>query len=59
MTRIAKYFLERPTLFWSLMAAILVMGVLSFKSMPKLEDPAVPIKQASVVVIYQIGRAHV
>ena len=58
MTRIAKYFLERPTLFWSLMAAILVMGVLSFKSMPKLEDPAVPIKQASVVVIYPGADAH-
>lgn len=58
MTRLAKFFLERPTLFWSLMAAILIMGVLSFFNMPKLEDPAVPIKQASVVVIYPGADAH-
>lgn len=58
MTRLAKFFLERSTLFWSLMAAILIMGIISFLNMPKLEDPAVPIKQASVVVVYPGADAH-
>ena len=58
MTRIAKFFLERQTLFWSLLGAIIIMGIISFFNMPKLEDPAVPIKQASVVVIYPGADAH-
>ena len=58
MTRLAKFFLERSTLFWSLMEAILIMGVISFLNMPKLEDPAVPIKQASGVVVYPGADAH-
>ncbi|MDE6543226.1 MAG: efflux RND transporter permease subunit [Muribaculaceae bacterium] len=58
MTRVARFFLERPTLFWTLMVAIIILGVLSFRNMPKLEDPAVPIKQASVVVIYPGADAH-
>ncbi|MCM1309574.1 MAG: efflux RND transporter permease subunit [Bacteroides sp.] len=52
MTRITRFFIERPTLFWSLMCGILIMGVLSFMRMPKLEDPVVPVKQASVIVLY-------
>lgn len=67
--KITEFFVRRPVLFWSLMAAILVAGVLSFIRMPKLEDPAVAVKQAMVVVPYpgasahevelKIGRAHV
>jgi multidrug efflux pump subunit AcrB len=53
-----KFFLERRTLFWSLMAGIIVMGILSYRSMPKLEDPAVAIKQASVIVMYPGADAH-
>mgnify|MGYP000834050440 FL=1 len=44
MTRIAEFFEKRTTLFWSLMVAILLAGVLAFMYMPKLEDPAVPVK---------------
>lgn len=58
MTRITKFFVDRPTLFWSLMAGIIVAGILSFVSMPKLEDPAVPVKQAMVVVPYPGASAH-
>ena len=46
MTRITEFFMQRRTLFWSLMAGIILAGVISFLYMPKLEDPAVPVKQA-------------
>ena len=48
--KITRFFMQRPVLFWSLMVAILIAGVLSFVQMPKLEDPAVWAKQAMVVV---------
>lgn len=52
MDRLPKFFMKRPTLFWSLMVGIMVLGVLSYMKMPKLEDPSVPIKQASVIALY-------
>ncbi len=52
MTRLTRFFMQRPTLFWSLMFAIIFMGILSYCRMPKLEDPVVPVKQASVVLLY-------
>ena len=39
--KMTRFFIQRPLLFWSLMVAILVAGVLSFIQMPKLEDPAI------------------
>ena len=56
--RLTKFFVDRPTLFWSLVAGILVAGVLSYFYMPKLEDPAVAVKQAMVVVPYPGASAH-
>lgn len=44
--------MTRRTLFWSAMIIILIAGVIFFLKMPKLEDPALTVKQASVVVIY-------
>ena len=58
MERVTKFFMARPTLFWSLMIGILLMGVLSYLKMPKLEGPAVPIKQVSIVAIYPGADAH-
>ncbi len=58
MTRIAEFFMRRRTLFWSLMAGIILAGVIAFLYMPKLEDPAVPVKQAMVVVPYPGASAH-
>ncbi|MDE5607911.1 MAG: efflux RND transporter permease subunit [Muribaculaceae bacterium] len=58
MTPITKFFMKRPTLFWSLMVGILLIGTLSYLKMPKLEDPAVPIKQAMVVVVYPGADAY-
>ena len=52
MNRLTKFFIERKTLFWSVIFLIIAVGVMAFMTMPKLEDPAVTVKQASVVVIY-------
>ena len=56
--KITRFFMQRPVLFWSSMVAILIAGVLSFIQMPKLEDPAVSIKQAMVVVPWPGASAH-
>lgn len=58
VTKITNFFMRRPVLFWSLIAGILIAGVLSFLQMPKLEDPAVAGKQAMVVVPYMGATAH-
>lgn len=52
MERLTRFFMQRPTLFWSLMVGIIMLGVLSYTRMPKLEDPVVPVKQASIVMLY-------
>ena len=56
--KLTEFFMRRPVLFWSLMGAILIAGVLSFVQMPKLEDPAVSSKQAMVVVPWPGASAH-
>lgn len=56
--KVTEFFLKRPTLFWSFLAILLVAGIISFKAMPKLEDPAVAVKQAMVVVPYPGANAH-
>lgn len=56
--RMTEYFMRRPVLFWSLIVGILIAGVMSFISMPKLEDPAVAAKQAMVAVSYPGASAH-
>lgn len=56
--KLTEFFMRRPTLFWSLMVAILIAGVLAFVQMPKLEDPAVSAKQAMVVVSWPGASAH-
>lgn len=56
--KMTEFFMRRPVLFWSLMAAILIAGVLAFVQMPKLEDPAVSAKQAMVVVAWPGAGAH-
>lgn len=58
MDKLTKFFMQRRTLFWTAMAGILLLGVISYLQMPKLEDPAVPVKQASVVLIYPGADAH-
>ncbi len=50
--------MRRPTLFWSLVAVFVLIGVYSFIVMPKLEDPAICAKQAMVVAVYPGASAH-
>lgn len=52
MERITNFFMKRRTLFWSVLVIILLIGILAYIKMPKLEDPAVTVKQASVVLLY-------
>lgn len=58
MERLTRFFMQRRTLFWTLMAGIILFGFISYVRMPKLEDPAVPVKQASVVLIYPGADTH-
>ncbi len=58
MMKMTEFFMRRPLLFWSLMGAIVIAGILSFMQMPKLEDPAVSAKQAMVVVPWPGASAH-
>ncbi|MDE7368535.1 MAG: efflux RND transporter permease subunit, partial [Muribaculaceae bacterium] len=52
MTSLTKFFMKRRTLFWSAIIIILFAGVLFFLRMPKLEDPAIAVKQSTVVIVY-------
>lgn len=56
--KITEFFVRRPVLFWSLMVAVLIAGVLAYVQMPKLEDPVVAVKQAMVVVPWPGSGAH-
>ncbi len=53
-----EFLMKRPALFWSLIVGILIVGVLSFIVMPKLEDPAIGVKQVMVMIPYQGATAH-
>ena len=55
---LTEFFVKRPIIFWSFVVGILLMGVFSYINMPKLEDPAVAVKQASVVLVYPGATAH-
>ena len=55
---LTEFFVKRPIIFWSFVVGILLIGVLSYFKMPKLEDPAVAVKQASVVLVYPGATAH-
>lgn len=56
--KLTEFFLRRPVLFWSSVVAIVLAGIYSFFMMPKLEDPAVAVKQAMVVAMYPGASAH-
>ncbi len=55
---LTEFFVKRPVIFWSFVVGILLAGLFSYINMPKLEDPAVAVKQASVVLIYPGATAH-
>ena len=49
---IAEWSISRSTITWTLMAVMLVVGAISFDSLPRLEDPEFTIKQAIVITPY-------
>ena len=55
---LTEFFVKRPIIFWSFVVGILLIVVLSYFKMPELEDPAVAVKQASVVLVYPGATAH-
>ena len=58
MEKLTQFFMSRRTLFWSLTAMLAIAGVACFMMMPKLEDPAIKAKMATVVVPYPGGSAY-
>lgn len=58
MDKLTQFFMSRRTLFWSLIAMLAIAGVACFMMMPKLEDPAIKAKMATVVVPYPGGSAY-
>lgn len=58
MERLTAYFMNRRPLFWSLSIILGLVGVICFIQMPKLEDPAIYGRQATVVVPYPGATAH-
>ena len=58
MEKLTQFFMSRRTLFWSLTAMLALAGVACFMMMPKLEDPAIKAKMATVVVPYPGGSAY-
>ena len=50
--------MDHSTVFWSFIVGIIIAGVISFNQMPKLEDPAVAVKQAMVIIPCQGASAH-
>lgn len=55
---LTRFFIRQPMLFWSAVVAVVLAGIFSFQRMPKLEDPAVAVKQASMAVVYPGATAH-
>lgn len=55
---ISKWALNRGVLINAFVAVLIIGGLWAFTQMPKLEDPAVKVKQALVVATYPGASAH-
>lgn len=55
---LSKWALENSKLVYLGVAILMVGGILAYDSMPKLEDPAIKVKQAMVVTTYPGASAH-
>ena len=56
--KLTGFFYYNRTVFWVLMVLIVAGGIFSYRVMPKLEDPAVSIKQAMIFTYYPGASAH-
>lgn len=54
----SKWALDNSKLINLLVAILIVGGILAYDAMPKLEDPAIKVKQAMVVTTYPGASAH-
>lgn len=55
---LSEWSFRRKPLVWFLLCCILVGGILSFRSISKLEDPEIVVMMARVVTIYPGASAH-
>ena len=55
---ISNWALDKRTLVNTFVAFLVIGGIFAFRGMPKLEDPAIRVKQALVVVTYPGASAH-
>ena len=55
---ISKWALKRGVLIHAFVAVLIIGGLWAFTQMPKLEDPAIRVKQALVVATYPGASAH-
>ena len=55
---ISKWALNRGVLIHAFVAVLIIGGLWAFTQMPKLEDPAIRVKQALVVATYPGASAH-
>ncbi len=58
MMHISEMVFQRKTIFYFLLVAIVVGGILSFQSISKFEDPEIVVMQARVITIYPGASAH-
>ncbi|HKM94628.1 MAG TPA: efflux RND transporter permease subunit [Prolixibacteraceae bacterium] len=55
---ISELVFKRKSIFYFLMACIVIGGIISFNAISKLEDPEIIIMQARVVTVYPGASAH-
>ncbi|MDR2011293.1 MAG: efflux RND transporter permease subunit [Bacteroidales bacterium] len=58
MINITEFFLNRKTLFWAFIVALIAGGIYAYIKMPKLEDPLIAVKQAVIITPYPGASAH-
>ncbi len=56
--KLTDFFYKNQTLFWALLVMVVFGGIYAYSVMPKLEDPAMSIKQAMVMAYYPGASAH-
>ena len=58
MKHISEYFFEKKNIFYFILVAIVIGGVLSYDRLSKLEDPEITVMVANVITVYPGASAH-
>ncbi|SFK32288.1 efflux RND transporter permease subunit [Proteiniphilum acetatigenes] len=56
--KLTDFFYKNQTLFWAVLVMVVFGGIFAYSVMPKLEDPAISIKQVVVMTYYPGASAH-